>query len=426
MKLVCSPQIDGANMIQVCDLEVVLFGRVANPNQGEVGASISEYVKRAGLQAPSRAWDLLSIALSVIAADLAVSRGDSTDGWTREIDLHVAVTDPDFWNSQKLMIEQQLRFLTTDIWQCTFNCGGNPAITPAIPQFPEEDCVALLSGGMDSLVGMLDLVLRNHQAPYAVSQIALGDKVKQRYFTQQIGGGVRHLQLNHSAKLPKHSEHSQRARSLLFLAYGVFAATTLQRYRQNQRVDVFVCENGFISINPPLTSGRVGSLSTRTTNPVFLRMFQSLLDSADLRVNVLNPYQFMTKGEMLAQCVDQDFLLRNAAQTTSCGRFGRMGFRHCGRCVPCIVRRAAFYAWGQEDRTEYVYRDLAIDDTAHAGFDDVRSMAMAIRQVRTEGINSLLGACLSSALVGNTLPYKQMVSRGIEEIGAFFDHMGIA
>ena len=35
-------------------------------------------------------------------------------------------------------------------------------------------------------------------------------------------------------------------------------------------VTLYMCENGFISINPPLTDARLGSLSTRTTHPVYL------------------------------------------------------------------------------------------------------------------------------------------------------------
>ena len=87
---------------------------------------------------------------------------------------------------------------------------------------------------------------------------------------------------------------------------------------------LFVCENGFISVNPPLTNTRLGSLSTRTAHPVFLKLFQRLLDAADLRVHIENPYRFKTKGEMLKECSDQEFLKKNAHITTSCGRFGRM------------------------------------------------------------------------------------------------------
>jgi len=48
------------------------------------------------IHAVSRALDLLSLALSAICADTAVRRGDSPDGWARQIALKVAMSDPEF------------------------------------------------------------------------------------------------------------------------------------------------------------------------------------------------------------------------------------------------------------------------------------------------------------------------------------------
>jgi 7-cyano-7-deazaguanine synthase in queuosine biosynthesis len=367
----------------------------------------------------------MSIALSVIAADIGVRRDRSPDGWTRQIDLQVAVSDPAFWTSQGPLLDRQLRFLTNDLWCCTFTDGGLLPTPPRSPTLPDEDSVALLSGGLDSLVGVLDLVTRDNRRPHVVSQVSQGDKRTQARFATEIGGGLRHLQLNHNANCPGGNERSQRARSLVFLAHGALAATTLRRYHDGQPVTLHVCENGFISINPPLTSGRIGSLSTRTTHPVFLREFQQLLGVAGLRVQIVNPYQFFTKGEMLAGCAEQSFLRHNASVATSCGRFARSGYKHCGRCVPCLVRRAAFRAWGETDRTAYAYRNLSEDDDDHARYDDVRSAAMAVAQVRTEGLDNWLGTSLNSALIGDVSLYRQTVERGLQELGSFLEGAGV-
>jgi 7-cyano-7-deazaguanine synthase in queuosine biosynthesis len=425
MRVVCAPLSRGFGRRASGDLEVVLYGHADRPTRGAAGSGIIDRVRRLKLQPAPRAWDLLSIALSVIAADIGVRRGESPDGWTREIDLHVAVSDPAFWTSEKSLVEQQLRFLTNDLWSCTFTEGGPLPRAMRSRVVPEEDAIALLSGGLDSLVGVLNLVTRENRRPYAVSQVSLGDKATQSDFAAEIGGGLSHLQLNHNANCPGENERSQRARSLIFLAFGVLAATALRCYRDGQRVTLYMCENGFISVNPPLTLGRLGSLSTRTTHPVFVGLFQKLLDEGGLRVRVENPYQLTTKGEMLSGCVDQEFLRRNARRATSCGRFARNRFRHCGRCVPCLVRRAAFHAWGQADRTAYVYRDLSRNDDDHARFDDVRSTAMAVAQVRTEGLDSWLGASLSSALLGDVGPYRLTVERGLQELGNFLDAMRV-
>src|SRR6266481_1136836 len=111
-------------------------------------------------------------------------------------------------------------------------------------------------------------------------------------------------------------------------------------------------------LNPPLTGARIGSLSTRTAHPEFLNRMQGILETAGLRVRIENPYQLKTKGEMLIECRDQDLLKEEAPRSTSCGRFQRFAYRHCGRCVPCQVRRAAFLAWNEPDTTDYVYAPL--------------------------------------------------------------------
>lgn len=423
MKVLCAPA--GWRLgARSGDLEVVLYSHADQPARGAAGASILHVIKRARLDPDPRAWDLLSIALAVVAADTCVSRDMSPDGWTREIDLTVAVSDPAFWESQRELLESQLRFLTNDLWTVAVTDGGIRPTPPADPVAPEEDCVSLLSGGMDSLVGAIDLVAQGRH-PFAISQVAQGDKEKQALFASSIGGGLSHLQLNHDANAPGANERSQRARSIIFLAYAVLAASSLKQYHEGQDIPLYVCENGFIAINPALTPGRLGSLSTRTAHPVFLTLFQRLLDRAGLRARIENPYSFMTKGEMLAGCADQTLLRRHAAVSTSCGRFARTGYCHCGRCVPCLIRRAAFHAWQQPDATKYRYARLSKDDSDHARFDDVRAAAIAVADVRSDGVDRWLGASLSSTLIADTAPYRDVVGRGIEELGTFLDAAGV-
>lgn len=425
MRVVCAPLNRGFDIGASADLEIVLYSHADRLSRAAAGANIVNVIRRAKLRPMPRAWDLLSIALSVIAADTGVRRDQSPDGWTREIDLQIAVSDPAFWTTQKSLLEAQLRFLTTDLWSITFVDGGVQPAPPSVSIMPSEDCVSLLSGGLDSLLGAVDLVSKYGKRPYLVSQVAQGDKEKQIYFASKIDGGVKHLQLNHDANCPGVNERSQRARSTIFFAYAVLLATTLKRYYDGDGVTVYVCENGFISINVPLTTGRLGSLSTRTTHPVYMRLFQSLLSAAGLRVHFENPYQFKTKGEMLASCADQAFLKKSAHLTTSCGRFARNGYRHCGRCVPCLIRRAAFHAWGEPDKTQYVYTKLSRDDANHARFDDVRSAAMALAEVRADGLDRWLADALNSTVMGDKASYKDVVRRGLDELGQFLNYEGI-
>jgi 7-cyano-7-deazaguanine synthase in queuosine biosynthesis len=417
MKLVCA-QTGYDHSALGADIHVDLYEHAETAGRGRVGAAIKEKVRKEKLQPAARAWDLLSISLAVIAADLAEHRTKSADGWVRRFDLHIAVADPEFWNSQKEQIDALLAFLTTDIWHLEFLPNGFVPAVSVDAKYPEDDCVTLLSGGLDSLLGAIGLVADGRK-PLAVSHIVRGDAEKQELFASQIGGGLRHLQFNHNAELPNPEDPpSQRARSVAFLAYGVLVASSLERYRQGEDVVLYVCENGFISVNPPLTGARVGSLSTRTTHPVFLTRYQALLNAAGLRVQIQNPYRLMTKGEMMLACKDQILLRKLAHLSTSCGRFLRYGHKHCGRCVPCLIRRAAFQKWGMPDATKYKFADLSIDTAERMRFDDVRSAMMAIEEVKQDGLDRWLSASLSSPLITDAEALREVVRNGLVELEA--------
>lgn len=423
MRLVCGPD-DFALAGSEDGLRVMLYGQ-PQAGQGSAGEAAKQEILRRRLEPAARAWDLLSIALSVMTADAAGLRDKSPDGWTRELELDIAVADPSFWNGQAAAFAEALAFLTTDRWTLRFHDGGIQPAPPRDPVLPGQDCVMLLSGGLDSLVGAIDLTSGGRK-PFAVSQIVRGDAEKQLEFATRIGGGLTHLQLNHNASSPGEQESSQRARSLIFITFGVLAATTLQRYHSGDRIALYVCENGFIAINPPLTGGRLGSLSTRTAHPEFLGRLQRVLDAAALRVQIVNPYAAKTKGEMLQQCSDQALLKSYAIRSTSCGRFQRFNYRQCGRCVPCQVRRAAFVAWGAvQDTTGYVYGPLGRDDADHSAFDDVRSVAIALAAVAVDGAEAWLGHALSSPQIDDRAGLLGMIKRGLEELQALYRAYGV-
>lgn len=418
MKVYCAPRDSWDAPPKRTDLKVLLFDVPNKESEGSIGHSLLQTIERLELVPAQRAWDLLSIALGVVAADHGCLRRTSPDGWTREIDLSVAVSDPKFWTGQAHALESSLCFLTGDVWQVSFTEGG---ISPKPPRHakPRDESVAcLLSGGMDSLVGAIDITAAEGQLPLLVSQVSKGDKMNQTYFAHQICGDNHHLQLNHNVKTPDESETSQRARSFVFLAYGVLAATALSSYHVSGSATLIVPENGFISLNVPLTPMRLGSLSTRTTHPAFIARFQALLVAAGLHVKLLNPYQFKTKGQMLAECKKQKILDKLAGSTMSCGRSARINM-HCGRCVPCLIRRAAFYRWNRADPTAYKYKDLSRRGSDYRAFDDVRAAAMAVEYVRRNGIRRWTAGALNSAQLGDVSKYQDVAKRGLKELETF-------
>ncbi len=421
MNLLCAPASRVFPSLSF-DLRVDLFSKSGFKSRGSAGASIARKISKEKLAPIQEAWDLLALALAVVSADYAHHRRASADGWTREIQITVAVSDPTLWTKNVGLVEKLLRFLTTDIWRVSFVAGGYVHKTSEDAVAPIEDSVVLLSGGLDSLIGTADLLASGRQ-PIAVSHIVRGDGVKQVRFATRLGHGkLRLLQLNHNADIPyAESPPSQRSRSIAFLAYGVLAASALKIYAHGSTVDLLVCENGFIGINPPLTGGRVGSLSTRTTHPVVFALFQDLLDAVQLRVKVTNPYRFKTKGEMLLECADQVALSELACKSTSCGRFKQFGYVHCGRCVPCLIRRSAFLRADKHDSTKYKYSNLSINNTERMRFDDVRSAKMAVERAKAVGVERWMGAALASGHISQGAELREVVRRGLAELEGFLN-----
>jgi 7-cyano-7-deazaguanine synthase in queuosine biosynthesis len=405
---------------------IVLFSKSSNQAVESAGWAAAHEIQRQGLEPDPAAWDLLAIALSVVVADSATKRNQSVDGWTREIDLTVGLDDASRWASVVKPLESALAFLTTDRWNLYVAGGGVSPGAARKPRYPLADSVALLSGGLDSLVGAIDLSAVG-QRLLAVSQTVRGDADKQTEFARAIGGGLEHLQLNHNASTRRGvKETSQRSRSFIFLAFAVMAATSLQRYKEGETVPLYLNENGFIAVNPPLTQARTGSLSTRTAHPEFIARMQTVFDLVGLNVKIVNPYAERTKGEMLRDCSDQDLLRSKATTSTSCGRFQRFKYTHCGRCVPCQIRRASFLAWGEPDSTTYVYENLSIHSGDFAEFDDVQAVSMARLTRGDGGLDAWLGPALSYPHIAGRDNLRAMLDRGLKELGLLHDKYGLS
>jgi 7-cyano-7-deazaguanine synthase in queuosine biosynthesis len=424
MRFVCGSQsfLDAAPS-STAATPVALYSRAVPAGGVSAGAAAAASIRRLGLQPTAQAWDLLSLALSAVAADVSVRRQTSVDGWTRELDLTIAVSEPSRWSELSNRIAGMLAFLTTDRWSITFDAHpANLPVGPKKARLSQANAAALLSGGLDSLIGAIDLHAQGSSI-FAVSHTVRGDQANQVRFAQEVSA-TDHLQVNHNVSTPwTLSETSQRARSLLFLAFAVLAATTTQRYAEGDIIPVYICENGFIAINPPLTAGRVGSLSTRTAHPHYLGEFQALLDAAGLRVQLRNPYAEMTKGEMIRASKNPQLLAGLAVDSTSCGRFQRYGLQHCGRCLPCSVRRAAFLAAGLADTTSYRYDDLARYPSAE--LEDLRAIARARIHVHDQGLDRWVGNALSSPHIQTTDALRTMLNRGLNELGGLLDHYGV-
>ena len=87
MKVICAPKDHDFSADSSDSLDILLYGHTDDITQGSVGASARNIIQHRKLAPAARAWDLLTIALSVVAADTGVRRDDSPDGWTRQLEL---------------------------------------------------------------------------------------------------------------------------------------------------------------------------------------------------------------------------------------------------------------------------------------------------------------------------------------------------
>lgn len=416
-RVFCGPKDHIPSQREVGVEYVSMYEHDGLPDVSTVGTALIKDILASGVAPNARSWDFLTLALAVNAADNVLERAQSPDGWTRQIELQVVLYEPEPYQALAKDIEQALRFLTGDFWKLTFADGGYPPPRPKAPVMFDADCVCLLSGGLDSLVGALNLTEAGHR-PLLVSQTAKGDKETQSLFAKVLGGNERHLQWNQNIR-PKVEdiEGSTRGRSIGFFAFAAVAADHLAAVKNNlpRPVEVVVPENGLISLNVPLNPGRVGSLSTKTTHPVFMERLQKLWDVLGIPAMLRLPYATKTKGEMMAECVVPDVLAQVATQATSCGRFVRNGYKHCGRCVPCLVRRASFIRAGIADDTSYVYpmlKSAQLDNDPN----DIGAVAAAVLKVEQNGVRAFTAGQLSFAEPFRRREFEAIVQRGLTEL----------
>lgn len=315
--------------------------------------------------------DFVRLAALVFAADRTTPRKGGGSNWSqRTFALRVPVGDPAPWQAISDEMASLLAFLTGDEWSLDFQRARTPKETVRNQSSlitPQR--VVLVSGGADSAVGALvsRSQLAEDGAHLLLSHVGLKTLAPiQRGVVSAVkqlvpGPSQEHVAIGFRRRAKQvdgsrfTGEPSSRSRSLLFLSLGLAAASI-------HDVPLWIPENGFASLNPPLAPDRRGSLSTRTTHPRFLEDLPRLLQRAGAQSEIHNPFAQMTKGEMFKKAADLVGVEATAgflSATHSCAHSGQRAFKigtnlQCGVCFGCVVRRASFKAAGLDDKSEYV------------------------------------------------------------------------
>lgn len=316
------------------------------------------------------ALDLLVFGAGIYCADKLSRRREAADAWTRDLRMTAPVRHVQGWSSADW--PGTLRFLTGDRWAASPMASAVDPLAgmrrvPAqtAPVADDIDAVCLFSGGLDSLTGAIDLLedgkkiclVSHHEGGQAsTAQQLLANALGRHYGPNRIELRrvfLRPAPANGSQErpLPRAAETTTRGRSMLFLTAALAVASA-----HGPTVPVVIPENGFIGVNVPLTRARAGTLSTRTTHPHFMSLFERASATVGVPNPILNPYRLMTKGEMLADSRNPSLLWKLSPSSVSCAhpetaRYQQRPQGNCGYCFPCLIRRASLAHVGRDTET---------------------------------------------------------------------------
>ena len=317
--------------------------------------------------------DMLTFAAAIFACDIAFKRGKN-ENFIRSIGLTVPVVNLAKFSSLHDEILFILGKLSDDAWHINFT-QRQGFIENKIENKPikENSCVLLLSGGLDSLSGAINIA-KSYKDIQLVSHVTGNPVVRKAqknvvdYLDKLYPDMFKWTPIFVSGKKPPYNkymfpsdnqrEETQRTRSFLFLTLaGIFAR------RKGYRDIIFIAENGQLAIHLPFTSARISSFSTHTAHPEVINGMGKVLSSLlSYEIRVVNPFVYLTKAEVINDVLQNH---QSAAKlAVSCWKASRVvGERnHCGACIPCLIRRIAVESNGVHF-DEYA-RDILSEDIA--------------------------------------------------------------
>jgi len=334
-------------------------------DDGKTNLRLDTLAAKLGGHVPERAQDLVYIASYCAAADQQINRGSKNvdihrEQWRRRLTLCIPVADIAFWSRSDvtLALSNALYFATEDTWSFVFTERTRTSnMQLSINELDDRslmgspDCVILASGGTDSLCALVEAIGDQGLHPIAVShrpanqihkwQTDLLDEVR-RHFPHW---NLPHVSCTMHRKGQDDADPSQRTRPFLFAALGTAIAASYGIDR------VLLADNGYVSINPPISSELAGALASRGTHSTLLRLLTNLnrlmAEPGEPVVQVENPLAYRTRAEALR--ILSRFEMTNLLSLThTCGKHRNRPRHqpHCGFCSQCVDRRFATLAAG--------------------------------------------------------------------------------
>ena len=348
---------------------------------------------------PDRILDLLEIAAFVFCADRLNIRGskDAVEfhSWSRTFEFVIKVRDITFWEQSevKQALSAALEFMTGDReFRFTFLPGHSTPITSLFDnkQFRIEDgnniSVALFSGGLDSLTGVVQLLEKTDDSICLVShQSQTGTTRTQRQLVEALArkysGRVSHYKFKCTLRRKRAKEETQRTRSFLYMSIAFAMGQAFSRD------EFYVFENGITGMNFGRREDLSNARASRTVHPQTLHHLRKLFELITGNQMVIHtPFLWSTKTEvfqMLLASDNSDLI----SSSVSCSKtFANLGqASHCGGCSQCIDRRIAAYAAKADDLDDagIYHRNIIVEPITEA---EVKTTAIDyIRQAKDFG-----------------------------------------
>lgn len=275
--------------------------------------------------------------------------------------------------------------------------------------------VVLLSGGLDSLGGVAKLINDGNInntifVTYNTGNGDLSNSINVIEGLQEKYENIHHIMWRACGQKLKMRNENQRTRTLWFLSCAISVA---EKYNIE---DIYLFENGVVSMNPKLTTDR--SL-TRTTHPLTIKHMEEYFGRS-----IKTPFHNLTKSDVVKICIENEFTKKYIKSANTCSKGKKYvnthltaktkngSLRNCGLCYSCIMRRIGEIN-NNFNETEYAYEKRFTDKSISGSqLDDF----ISLKGYFMELIESVKNGKIKWHISFDTNTYLPMYKKFIKEI----------
>ncbi len=284
--------------------------------------------------------DFFDVISYIVYTDFYTPRNEYVNNKSK-LTISIPVYNLILFQAIKTDLEILLTYMTNgEIWNINFiKCENvkslcNPLLFKENKQY---NSISLFSGGLDALGGTV--LEKNNNTLFISYQTNSVEISNAKNIYNKI---VKNNNNNHIIikKLKfDHGEHyTERTRSLMFLTSCLIYAD----YYKIPTINIY--ENGIMSLNPKFNFSRK---VTKTTSPKTIHLYNNILKKLGINIKVINPFTFLTKGDVINQINNETYFEIIKKDTRTCSKNSAIkyfrnkstGNFHCGVCIACVLRQ---------------------------------------------------------------------------------------